>query len=571
MTIKTAGHTLLLFAKLMVSFSTLVLSELLLALRCTTNCMPGLFLNNGTCSYCPAGRSSKNFGSTSCDVICPAGTYSSSTDLWCKQCPIGKHSGSSSVIQCSSCPLGTYADSTGLSACIVCPTPKFTLAGGATSVEDCQGCQAGYQVSANSTCSACPQGKFSVQGTCASCPQGKYSSDSASTSCNDCPQGKWSNAIEITSSDRCNSCPSNGVQCNSGSSVPFVLAGWFRNLSISPDSVMLCVPQDVCLQAGNGSTECLSGYQGSACSSCEDGYFRLGERCRFCLPASVREIIISGLALLALYLFWRLSSLQDRIPLVVKITFQWLQFLGVFVILSENWPQSLKTLFNITNFFNADIQYFGFTCDKSVTYWTIWIVKVLSPLIVAACLASLTFMRVKLVEKATFERAVLVLKSKLSSIFLTLTLFSTLVFSAIFEIFDCAKQTEGSYVLRVDPSISCFSNTWIVYVSVAALFLLLYALILPGYGLYLIWKFRADKDGLMLRMRSFVTPYRQGCEFWEFVRLFEKILFFFVRDLSSTDRFFRAALMFAVLVTWMAIDVHVVPFKSSKLNKHSFR
>jgi hypothetical protein len=541
------------------------------ALLCTSNCMPGMFLRNGSCTYCPAGRSSSVFNSTTCNVVCSAGTFSPSDQLWCEQCPLGKYGDSPELGNCLPCSIGTYSDQLGLTSCTLCPSSKvWTSAVGASSINDCLDCADGY-FKANSTCLPCPIGKYSNNATCSSCPQGKFSQSGGLSFCQECPDGTYNPLSEVSSVINCTQCPKQGFQCKSGSSYPFVLSGWFRDMNEDVELALKCIPEEACAEGGSSTTLCTVGYQGRACSLCSDGYFRLGEKCRICLPAFARWLVICALVALAVFAFWKLSLVEERIPYSFKIALQWIQFLGVYGLISDKWPSAVKVLFNITGFFNIDLQYFGFTCDKAVTFWSVWLFKGFFPIFVFVSIVGLSYLRMRFHRRMEHERAMADLKPRLSRFCAIGALFATMVFSTLFQIFNCVEQTDGSNVLKVDPSIKCFTSTWNQYVVIDVTLLFLYMVIFPSVGLYIIWKYRNDHPTLELLMKPFLAPYRKGCEYWEFIRIFQKVLFFAIRDVNAIDRTLKAMFLFVILMVGHLVDTHVNPYRTRELNQHSFR
>jgi hypothetical protein len=530
-------------------------------------------LNDGVCDYCPAGRSSSEFELDYCDVICPAGKYSGSTQLRCYDCPAGKFGNASEAQVCHSCPGGKYSSSSGQSFCYDCP-PSMSSASGATSSSQCQQCKSGYELTvanASVICRMCASGRYETNQTCVDCPKGKYSSDEASELCFECPYGRWSSNTGLNDSSKCQACPTQGAKCDAGSIVPHVDAGWYRNLSQSADLIMLCIPQEACLEGGNSSTPCASGYVGKACSNCALGYFRLGTNCRLCLSAAVRWIIVVLLLLLAIFVVWRLSLIESRIPWSVKILIQWIQFLGIYGTLSEKWPSSLSTIFNITNVFNIDMQYFAFTCDKGITYWGLWMFKVLVPVLVFGFCITMLYIKFHFKLKMAHEESFKQIRPKIAGLFLVLTLFSTVTLSTLFQVFNCIEQMDGLHVLKADPSVQCYTSTWNGFVAVDAIFLFLYTIILPGWGIYIVIKYRKDRAKLEELIQPFVAPYKEGCEYWEFVRLGQKILFFVIRDWPVNDSTFKVVFLLAVLMTELLLVFHIMPFKSENINRHTFR
>jgi hypothetical protein len=167
-----------------------------------------------------------------------------------------------------------------------------------------------------------------------------------------------------------------GVLCPFNSSVPYVKAGWYRSLSSNVTETIICIPTDSCLEAGYGSTNCSSGYDGKGCLLCADQFYRLGTKCLPCLMKAGRWFLLCIMFLLSVYGCWRLTVAHHRIPNVAKIAFNWIQFLSLYSLISSSWPKSLNGFFNASLLLNGDIQLFGFDCDK-LSYWSIWLMKLL--------------------------------------------------------------------------------------------------------------------------------------------------------------------------------------------------
>ena len=142
------------------------------ASECST-CLPGSYCSGGGTSvdgpcaaghYCPAGTS------TDTQYPCPAGTYSSRTDLFssaqCTTCEAGYYCEEASTDQ-EPCPVGTYAanQGTGSSAgCLSCPAGYYC---GATTVTPLE-CGAGfYSDLGDQTCTICPRGTYCSSNTTA--------------------------------------------------------------------------------------------------------------------------------------------------------------------------------------------------------------------------------------------------------------------------------------------------------------------------------------------------------------------------------------------------------------------
>eukprot|EP00475_Leptophrys_vorax_P014668 TRINITY_DN20946_c0_g1_i2.p1 TRINITY_DN20946_c0_g1~~TRINITY_DN20946_c0_g1_i2.p1 ORF type:complete len:369 (-),score=69.87 TRINITY_DN20946_c0_g1_i2:154-1260(-) len=295
----------------------------------------------------------------------------------------------------------------------------------------------------------------------------------------------------------------------------------------------------------------------------------MGQRCKQCLPEGVRILIILLAVILMIVACWKLTLIEDRIPPSVKVMFTWFQFLGLYDQLSSNW-QALTVLFNINNIFNADIQYFGFSCGTSLKFWGIWVLKLFIPPTLFAALVLANFVRMKRQNPAApisfYQDAVL---SRLHTILFTImTLLSTMIFGTLFQMFNCVVQVDGVAVLSSDPSILCYDKTWNGYVAVAVMFVIAYVLVLPGWGFHYIYKNRSNPDAAQ-RLQPFIKPYREGLEFWEFVRLAFRLLFVVFRDVAAIDQSNKVLVLIFLLMAQIMTEINFQPFKSKMISEIS--
>jgi hypothetical protein len=599
----------------------------MIVLNCSNNCIPGTFGGASSCQYCPAGKTSNSIDAMSCD-LCPSGSYSSIGDLSCSVCPTGSYTSSPGSSACQLCPPGQFSNTTNSTVCFNCPNGTATFFEGAISSADCLFCatKPGYGRTESGACIPCPAGKYSINASCVDCAPGKFSNNPARESCEycykgtyasnssqsscsqcqsgslttsfgstssadcffcqkgkfssinltnqdayceNCPQGKWSSNSGMSSLSECIQCPqSDGTICYAGSSAPFVFAGWFRTNESGLTVVRRCYPTEACPQAGFEDTKCTTGYSGVACSNCATGYFRSGDSCKKCVPAAVQWTIYFALFLVIILVLWKLSSVQGRIPYVWKLTFNWIQMLSLYGVLTDRWPSTLKAIFNVSSVLNLQLEYFGFTCNTGMNFWKLWYLKLCLPLIIFFSVMLIMLFREKK-HISSFIDAFRVAKSKLGILSFLLTLFSTLIFSTIFQVFNCIPQSDSSYVLRADPSIFCYTSSWKTSVYGGIFFMFLYCFILPLSGVAVIIKYRKSREDLLRLMNPFVSPYSEGCEYWEFVKLFWKLVFIILRDTSQLDSLTKTIILGAALVGEHWFEIEMSPYASRTVGRVS--
>jgi hypothetical protein len=535
-------------------------------------------------SRCLLGSFSANSSGYTCQY-CSAGTFSNQRNFTaCLQCASGSYTSSAAQSSCIVCPAGTYTPDS-LTPCLNCPTGRISSSG----VSVCQSCEPGKYSNNNitsTTCFDCTAGYFSLMhesDSCNLCPSGRFSSTQSSfcqtcglnaitasvvsISQQDCvcPEGYYGRGNES-----CNLCSASlGTLCPYNSSVPYVKAGWFRSLLGNMTQVTACLPAESCVEAGYGSTVCSSGYVGQGCLSCAAEFYRFGIKCLPCMMKGGRWAIIVLLFLGSVYACWRLTRAESRIPLTVKITFSWLQVLSLFSLVSSNWPKSLSGLFDASSVLNGEIQLFGFNCDQ-FTFWDVWVVKIFVPIIMVSLICLFNIIEALKQHNHVRSHHYLwkLLLSKFPSIIYSLSLVSTLIYNAIFQLFYCVQVHDGWWVLASDPSVKCFDSTWYKYLVLDILAIVGYVIALPAFSLFYILS-NVKNPSKAENLKMITSPYRSGLEYWEIVKLCYKMVFIMLRNAGGIESSVREFILVVILITQLYIDVKVNPHKSTAANDTS--
>ena len=242
-----------------------------------TPCPPGFFCNggtttiSGTCSkgyYCPSKTS------TATSFPCPAGTYSSATDLFdatqCTPCAPGYYCPSAST-SLHACPAGSYT------------TQNNTKSAGPSSYPACTTCSAGYYCpSASAAEIQCGLGYYSdVQASlCTICPRGHYCGSLTTTSSSiSSGGGSWAKAGDPSgicfNGTYCSqgmtrapdllrdACPA-GFYCPAGTTYPMACPAGTYSGSAGMDSVSDCITTPAGFYSVQNSTAingmCAPGY-----------------------------------------------------------------------------------------------------------------------------------------------------------------------------------------------------------------------------------------------------------------------------------------------------------------------
>ena len=240
------------------------------------------------CQNCVAGRFINSAGSTlKLCTICAANTFQGSPgQTSCSTCSGGGTdcifvSDSTGCRTCGGCAAGEWGEKGNTNnACKPCVKGKYAGAGDKP-VSDCQNCPSGYHgrdLERQETCEICITGKWSsnegtaaaANSTCTACAGGKYSIAAPGVSeadCELCSGGKYGDSVGADHPSKCKPCEP-GTFANDGGRSVICTA---------------CVP---------GQYSNLRGVARSSCTLCPVGKYQKeegGDACDKCLPGEYQE------------------------------------------------------------------------------------------------------------------------------------------------------------------------------------------------------------------------------------------------------------------------------------------
>jgi hypothetical protein len=262
-----------------------------------------------------------------------------------------------------------------------------------------------------------------------------------------------------------------------------------------------------------------------------------------------------------------------------RISLGWLQIFGLFPNFSENWPVALLYLLRTASVFNVDISLaspgiFVFylihlictlECSVDVSYWTLFHVKMLFPFVVLG----VTFL-MYLTTTIYVGGSNLSIKSirkflRQLSIALFL-LFYTYEVVTVAEPFSCVKQRNGDYLMYSAPHLKCFDQQWMDQFFYIMIYVTVYLVLIPLYGLYLFLINRNQKAIAKFNEKfgSLTLLYKPKHYYWELVHILKRLLF------SSALNFFsiffpshiHRFLALCILFLFFLIEILVFPYNS---------
>eukprot|EP01042_Synura_sphagnicola_P000118 gene118-117_t len=262
-----------------------------------TPCPPGFYCVGGQKAIsgpCTAGYFCPSRTSNPTAYPCPAGTYSSSTNIYeaaqCINCPAGYYCLVEST-KPSLCPAGTYSSQTNtvspgpgiFPSCTTCPAGYKCPAGSSNPIQ----CGLGYYSGNNAAnCTVCPRGHYcgSLTTTYAAMSTGGASWHNAGDTAGICFNGTYCSLGLTHAPDLLrNSCPA-GFYCPSGIAYPLPCPSGTYSSSAGQDNINDCVTTPAGFYSIQNSTSvngmCAPGYYCPAGSSgpqevaCPARYYR---------------------------------------------------------------------------------------------------------------------------------------------------------------------------------------------------------------------------------------------------------------------------------------------------------
>lgn len=543
------------------------------------------------CDLCGSSSYNNKTGQTKCS-LCSIGrfhdTLGAESDTLCRECPLGRFKNDIQSLECTACSPGTFSATIGSTECSVCPYASFSNSSGSI---ECSQCPSGFiATSSRISCQACPVGSFIGEtGECVQCPLGTFNSIPGSLKCVSCPKNavtQSTGSIDVSScicdlffygkpfaGEDCQRCPSgNGRSCNDfNSTIPFIAEGYYR----SPDDVsksFMCIPPEACDETGYAlETPCSRGYTGLYCGSCVSGeYFKFDFYCIKCPSAWVSWVslifAVSGVA----YIMFRLATAKDSFPLDLKIAFGWIQILSVLAEVSTDLPPSIATVFHILSLSNFNFDVFAPECSVPVPFWTSWYTKVCTP--IGFGLIVLVSFYIHKWRDPTVMRTKIV-NNYINGMLLLIVSFYTSMLSSIFNVFNCYRHTDGTYVLLTAPEELCFAGDWLYNLPMIIVAVFVLAFGIPASFAAVFWKYRFDRDSYMITVTFEVitSPYNKKFFYWEIVTMIQKASFVVLLDFLSVTgtHFERLFFVFIILVLFIFAEALLHPYKTPLYNQLS--
>eukprot|EP00935_MAST-01C_sp_MAST-1C-sp1_P000111 g111.t1 len=564
-----------------------------------------------SCIECDAGKHAPDEGlnaSSACEV-CPAGSITNTGARTgasvCRPCSAGTYSSSSSASSCTNCKAGKAAKAFGSTKCVFASNPGHFLA-------------SGIEV-------ACPPGKFQPsQGmpSCKLCDADKYAGTNGLSSCKTCPSGYFQKhtgkafckqpfrclgiqyivQIDQTTQDYCSDCPQPGAVCN-GINKSYTGNFWHAPSVRNPNTStnMYACLNDGCPDEGDRVMVCKDGYEGPLCAVCSKGYFPQLRKCTDCggsgpsLAAvalfSVSLLFVCGLAVMVYRHRRFLTSTGIFAHVKILVSFATV-LLTVDRQFGLTWPPAFQQALAALSVLSLDFGILGsLLCMVNLSFYA----NLLCTTLLLVALLGVVYMIHALLQcrhrqatsahppdhPETLAKAAEIRQSALF-VAIYLLLFAYPVVSVkVVELFGC-HNVEGTYYLRADYSLECYTPAWTAMAVYASVFLVAYVVGFPLFIGAKLWSYRhalqkqvqgpgqvckLAPPGLLLGFLLDDYVLRSPCFMWETVEMGRKLSLSVIGNFWSSKSVMCVATALVISLVFQLGHTHYKPFKSPACNR----
>jgi len=415
-------------------------------------------------------------------------------------------------------------------------------------------------------------------GTCYQCENGTYSFDPDDNACKTC----------IT-----------GLICDSA--YPIILSGYWRISNIT-ETILPCINLAAACIGGNssGNEICLDGHIGARCESCDlmgtywgTSYARSSKKaCLQCDAMTYNYVLLAFVALVnfaaiafsivgalknieqslklkVIRLFSRFNMLKtfnNESSLYIKIYlayFQIIQVISTFNLTFPNWSQDFVSTFGNpteSSLYSTDcvIRYFNNFMPYIYIKLFIALIVPFIYLIIFSLGYTLFISRFKMHRKYSMLY---------TACLFTLIYFQPTIIQNTIGVLSCITIGDYSYI---QADVAYFCNTadyWFYSFVIGIPSLLLWGLVVPLGILWRLIKNRKYLQEIRIQVRYGYIYQEYKIFYWEFVKMYEKILVTLFLQFYQNDVLVKGLLILIVVVLYLIFISICKPYKTSTLTK----
>eukprot|EP00935_MAST-01C_sp_MAST-1C-sp1_P001728 g1728.t1 len=531
-------------------------------------------------------------------IPCIPGTYdhSNGTDVSeerCVQCPEQYFQTELNQASCIACERGRFQNKPGKSFCDQVPSDKarkkVVLSSGRIEYDLVE----------------CKPGTMAKNMQCRDCPMGKVQPDAGKSACVQCLSEQYIRIDSVTGKpDRqhCDACPRPGAACN-GTNKTYEGNFWHKPSVLNPNTstnMYACV-NDGCPDKGKRVMMCKDGYEGPLCAVCSEGYFPQLRSCTDCGKsgpgwASIAFFCVSLLCVIGLVVmvykhhrFLASTGVFSHVKILVSFATVMLTVDRQFGI---TWPPAFQRALAALSVLSLDFGILGsLLCMVDLSFYANLLCTTLMLVALLMCIfVGYLCWRLRHHQATSHhppdKRSTLVgvVKIKQTCLFVAvyLLLFAyPMVSVKVVELFGC-HNVEGTYYLRADYSLECYTPEWKGMAMYAAAFVVTYVVGFPAFVCVKLWSYRhalrkqvqgpgqvckLAPHGLLLGFLLDDYVLRLPCYMWETEEIVRKLLLSIISNFWSSKSVMCVATALIISLVFQLLHTRLHPFKSPACNR----
>ena len=429
------------------------------------------------------------------------------------------------------------------------------------------------------------------------CIRGELKLSSTTGTCFPCVNGSYSYK---TSDAACSSCLE-GLDCTMNAGVTFVDYGYWRREYYS-EIILPCDNLDANCIGGNtsGDNGCFPGHIGPRCESCDltgalwnKSYARSSNyQCVDCDTVNYNYIFLAAISIFSfasmvisitgtvanlkyvmqmqfikkISRFSMISSVEDTSQIYIKIYMTYFQIIQVISELDLPVPNGIKSLSKTVGNPTASALY---STDCFIALF-----KLALPALYVKLLLSLIvpFLYLGLFTLGYILHSLKKQDPRKYSFLCTVCLFTLIYFQpsviqALMEALACITIGDRNYI-KGDVSYDCYTHEYYLYsFSLGVPFMIIWGIFAPGIVLWRMYVNRNRLDLIKYRIRYGYLCSEYQIFFWEFVKMFEKILITLFLEFYETEIKIKGLLILLIIAIYYSMVIRFQPYKKDYFNK----
>ncbi len=591
------------------------------------DCTPGRFVDaskSGACTVCPAGKYQNRTNEASC-ITCGScsiggrqGCKAASEGI-CSVCYPGRYLADG---QCKDCKQHQFQPKRNQPKCIECPRGKYQNMLGQVFCEETPAGQMAIRgVDGRYSTSDCPAGQFSSTSSvlgCQQCEQGKVQPKPNQPVCERCAgkQYIWRDPVtRELDGKHCDNCPQPGASCD-GTNKTYDGDHWHdpnvthpghsapglprRPGDAKPTKMYACV-NDGCPDKGATVMQCKRGYHGPLCAVCNDGFFLQLRSCTDCEgsgpgAATIVLFVVSLLFIIGL----AAAVVRHRRFLASAEVFAHIKILVAFVTImlsvdrqfGVTWPAAFQRALAALSILSLD---FGVLTSLLCIVRLSFYANLLCTTLLLVLFLVVVYMAYALMQhrhhQATSahppdhpETLAKAAELRQNALFVGVYLLAfayPVVSVKVVALFGC-HNVEGTYYLRADYSLECYTSEWTAMAVYASVFLAAYVVGFPLFVGAKLWSYRHElrrqvqgpgqvcklaPKGLLLGFLLDDYVLKLPCFMWETEEMGRKLILSVVGNFWSDKSVMSIGTALIISLVFQLLHTHYKPFKSPACNR----